>query len=300
MPEGEKATLLGLLNPYGIEPVTVLVAVLIITTLLLWKFATYAYVTNTGSNNVIVINTEAATTNSVNSEVMVNTGPQITNPYSGGSTGYFGPNSTSSSSTTSTITSSSTSTILPVTTIAPIIASPGTTILCNDSSGYTLNYPSLNATIKIAPRSGCFSINVINSTLQSKTLNRSVITALNYTVNNTNVSAEAILHYSCSIPASDITPFILRNGTWQEITPFTLDVATCTVEFAVPSDPVIALLNTNVISTINTTTATTTIQTSTTVSVTSAPTNTGMIFDILIIIIIIIAVALFLYFRQRK
>jgi hypothetical protein len=112
--------------------------------------------------------------------------------------------------------------------------------------------------------------------------------------------AATILHYPCSIPNSDIAPFILRNGTWQEITPFTLNVAACTVEFAVPSDPVIALLNTNVISTINTTTATTTIQTSTTVSVTSAPTNTGMIFDILIIIIIIIAVALFLYFRQRK
>ena len=262
----------------------------------------YAYVTNTGSNNVIVINTEAATTNSINSEVMVNTGPQITNPYAGGSTGYFGPNSTSSSSTTSTITSSSTSTILPVTTIAPIIASPGTTILCNDSSGYTLNYPSLNATIKIAPRSSCFSINVINSTLQSKTLNRSVITALNYTVNNTNVSAEAILHYPCGIPNSDIAPFILRNGTWQEITPFTLDVATCTVEFAVPSDPVIALLNTNITSTIPTTTSTpTTIQTSVTTAMPTAPQNTEATWAIIaIVILIIVVVALYLYSRTRK
>ena len=261
---------------------------------------TYAYVTNTGSNNVIIINTEAATTNSINSEITVNTGPQISNPYSGGSTGYFGSNSTLTSSTTSTISSSSTSTILPVTTITQIIASSGTTKACNDTSGYTINYPSLNATIKIAPGiRGCFNVNVTNSTSQSKTLNRSVITALNYTVNNTNVSTEAILHYPCSISNSDVAPFILRNGTWQEITPFTLNVAACTVEFAVPSDPVIALLNTNATSTILTTAATTAVQTS--VPVTSVPTNTGMILEILIIlIIIIIAVALFLYFRRKS
>ncbi|MCL5786760.1 MAG: YncE family protein [Candidatus Marsarchaeota archaeon] len=261
---------------------------------------TYAYVTNTGSNNVIIINTEAATTNSINSEITVNTGPQISNPYSGGSTGYFGSNSTLTSSTTSTTSSSSTSTILPVTTITQIIASPGITKACNDTSGYTINYPSLNATIKIAPGiRGCLNVNVTNSTSQSKTLNKSVIRALNYTVNNTNVSTEAILHYPCSIPNSDVAPFILRNGTWQEITPFTLNVAACTVEFAVPSDPVIALLNTNATSTILTTAATTAVQTS--VPVTSVPTNTGMILEILIIlIIIIIAVALFLYFRRKS
>ena len=263
---------------------------------------TYAYVTNTGSNNVIIINTEAATTNSINSEITVNTGPQISNPYSGGSTGYFGSNSTVTSSTTSTISSSSTSTILPVTTITQIIASSGTTKACNDTSGYTINYPSLNATIKIAPGiRGCFNVNVTNSTSQSKTLNRSVITALNYTVNNTNVSTEAILHYPCSISNSDVAPFILRNGTWQEITPFTLNVAACTVEFAVPSDPVIALLNTNVTSTIITTAATTTVQTSVTTATPTAPQNTEMVWTILaIVIIIIVVVALYLYSRRRK
>jgi YVTN family beta-propeller protein len=262
---------------------------------------TYAYVTNTGSNNVIIINTEAATTNSINSKVTVNTGPQISNPYSGGSTGYFGSNSTLTSSTTSTTSSSSTSTILPVTTITQIIASSGITKACNDTSGYTINYPSLNATIKIAPGiRGCFNVNVTNSTLQSKTLNRSVITALNYTVNNTNVSAEAILHYSCSIPNSDVAPFILRNGTWQEITPSTLNVAACTVEFAVPSDPVIALLNTNVTSTIPTTVATTAVQTSVTTAAATPPQNTETVWTILAIVIVIIVIVLYLYSRRRK
>ena len=77
----------------------------------------------------------------------------------------------------------------------------------------------------------------MNATTLSKSVNNSVITAVNYTINRANVSTDAILHYSCSIPNSDVAPFILRNGTWQEITPFTLNVAACTVEFAVPSDP---------------------------------------------------------------
>ena len=268
--------------------------------------ALFSSVSPTSTTYYCIFVTDSATTsvtvNSINSEVMVNTGPQISNPYSGGSTGYFGPNSTLTSSTTSTTSSSSTSTILPVTTITQIIASSGITKACNDTSGYTINYPSLNATIKIAPGiRGCFNVNVTNSTLQSKTLNRSVITALNYTVNNTNVSAEAILHYSCSIPNSDIAPFILRNGTWQEITPFTLNVAACTVEFTVPSDPVIALLNTNVTSTIPTTVATTAVQTSVTAAAATPPQNTETVWTILaIVIIIIVVVVLYLYSRRRK
>ena len=262
-------------------------------------------VTPTATTYYCVLITDSATipvtVNSINSEVTLkSSGPQISNPYAGGPTGYFGPNSTLTSSTTSITTSSTTSTILPVTTIAPIIASSGTTKVCNDTSGYTVNYPSLNATIKIVPESGCFSLTVTNSTLQSKKLNRSVITALNYTVNNTNVSADATLHYSCSIPNSDVAPFILRNGTWHEITPFTLNVAACTVEFAVPSDPVIALLNTNITSTITTTTAISTVQTSVpTTPLTQQSNNTTLILILIIIVIIVIA-ALFIYLRNRR
>ena len=240
------------------------------------------------------------TVNSTNGEVIVNTGPQVSNPYAGGPTGYFGPNSTLSSSTTSTITSSST-TILPVTTITPITASPGTKDICNDSSGYTINYPSLNATIKVAPAiNGCFRINIINATSQSRVSNNSVITAINYTVNNTNVSADMILHYSCSIPNSDVAPFILRNGTWQEITPFTLNATACTVEFAIPSDPVIALLNTNVTSTINTTAATTTAQTPVTTAPAPQQNNSPVLILILVILVIIVIAVLFIYLRNRR
>ena len=266
---------------------------------------TYAYMTNAGSNNVLIINTGTAITNSINSEVMVNTGPQISNPYAGGPTGYFGPNSTLSTSTTS-ITTVSTSTILPVTTISPknitvVNASASApTQLCNDSSGYIIYYQSLNATFHITSGTNtCFDAIAVNATTLSKSVNNSVITAVNYTINRANVSTDAILHYSCSIPNSDVAPFILRNGTWQEITPFTLNVAACTVEFAVPSDPVIALLNTNTTSTTLTTSAATTAQTS--IPNVTVQQNTGTIWEILIIVIIVIVViALFIYFRRKR
>ena len=117
---------------------------------------------------------------------------------------------------------------------------------------------------------------------------------------NTNVSTDAILHYSCSIPNSDVAPFILRNGTWQEITPFTLNATACTVEFAIPSDPVIALLNTNVTSTINTTAATTTVQAPVTTAPAPQQNNSTILILVLIVIVIIVIAALFIYMRDRR
>ena len=117
---------------------------------------------------------------------------------------------------------------------------------------------------------------------------------------NTNVSTDAILHYSCSIPNSDVAPFILRNGTWQEITPFTLNATACTVEFAILSDPVIALLNTHVTSTINTTAATTTAQTPVTTAPAPQQNNSPVLILILVILVIIVIAVLFIYLRNRR
>jgi hypothetical protein len=109
-----------------------------------------------------------------------------------------------------------------------------------------------------------------------------------------------VLHYSCSIPNSDVAPFILRNGTWQEITPFTLNVAACTVEFAVPSDPIIALLNTKVTSTVTTTSATTTAQAPVTTAPALQQNNSTILILVLIEIVIIVIAALFIYMRDRR
>ena len=273
---------------------------------------TYAYVTNcnidcggSGSDNVLIINTGVLIANSINSEVTLkSSGPQISNPYAGGPTGYFGPGptptiptSTTSVTTVSTVsTASTTSTILPVTTVTPKIitvvnsSASAPTQLCNDSSGYIVHYQTFNTTFYIkSGTNNCFDMIAVNATTLSKSVNNSVIIAVNYTIDRANVSADVVQHYSCSIPNSDVAPFILRNGTWQEITPFTLNATACTVEFAVPSDPVIALLNT---AHPNTTT---------TISNYTPPPNPSYLWlYILLLIIIIIIIVILLYSRRRR
>ena len=69
--------------------------------------------------------------------------------------------------------------------------------------------------------------------------------AMNITVrkhNLTNNTVYATLGYGCAINASRIAPFILANGTWRLITPFTTNRELCTVTFGIPADPIVALL----------------------------------------------------------
>ena len=259
---------------------------------------------NTVSANVLITDS-ASTPESANSaSTAAITIPKsktnsVSNPYAGGPTGYFGPNSTLSSSTTSTSTSSSTSTILPATTITQITASPGATLICNDTSGYYIHYPSLNATFHTMPGlSGCFSITAVNVTPEYRALNHSVMVAINYSFSNMDVSSNITIHYPCGTAPSTIAPFILRNGTWDKINPFILNVAACTITFAAPVNPVIAILNTSTstsvaVTTYNATTVQTTISAQT-------PTQQQSYLVIAVIIIVIIAAAILVYIRIRR
>ena len=249
--------------------------------------------------------TDSATYNSIECSsgdiVTVHPITQVTNPYAGGSTGFFGnvPGATTATTSTSSTTTTLTTTA-PIT--IPYATSSGVVQhICNDASGYIVNYPSLNTTFNI--RSGipsCFNVTASNASAKVPSLlNRSVIKAINYTFSNHNVSANVTIHYRCSTPASAITPFILRNGTWQEITPFTINVTACTVTFAAPADPVIALFNTN------STSATTTLNTTTTEPATTSPapgqqqSNTWIIIAVVIMVAIIL-VAIVAYLRMKK
>ena len=265
----------------------------------------YGYVANQGSNNnVIVINTGTDITSSISSYVSLKAATnQVSNPYAGGSTGFFG---NLPGATTATTSASSTSTTT-VHTTAPAGPHPVTTSgvserLCNDTSGYDVNYHPLNATFSVKPGiKSCFNITASSASPKSfpSLLNRSAIKVINYTFSNRNISVNVTMHYPCTTPASDITPFILRNGTWQEITPFTVNVAACTVTFAAPADPVIALFNTN------STSATTTLNTTTTEPATTAPapgqqqSNTGIIVAVVIIVAIIL-IAIVAYLKMKR
>jgi hypothetical protein len=68
---------------------------------------------------------------------------------------------------------------------------------------------------------------------------------INVTVNKRNLTNNSVyttLGFDCAINSSRVAPFILQNGTWAPITPFTINKNLCTVTFKVPSDPVVALL----------------------------------------------------------
>lgn len=109
-----------------------------------------------------------------------------------------------------------------------------------------MTYTSLGATFQVGPGiSGCFNMTAINATTEDINASNStmrLLDAVNFTASS-NVRVNATMHYACSLPSSDVAPFILSNGTWDEIRPFTVDPSACTVTFAVPSDPVIALFD---------------------------------------------------------
>ena len=260
----------------------------------------YAYITNGNNDNVIVVNPGISTTNSINSYVTFkSTTNQVSNPYAGGSTGFFGHLPGATTTATSSTTVSTTSTISAVTTATSAqAATSGKVTICDDISGYSANYSSLNATFNIGPGTGaCFNMTATDVTSRYHASNSSVLKAINYTSSNKNISISVTIRYKCSLPSSDITPFILNNSAWHEITPFTVNVAACTVTFAVPTDPVIALINTNS-TTPAATPNTTTLQTTTVPAALPQQPDTGIIAAAIVIVIIILAILA--YLRSRR
>ena len=86
------------------------------------------------------------------------------------------------------------------------------------------------------------------------------LVAVNLSTDNSVSGTSVVLGYNCAINHTRIVPFILANGIWDPITPFTTNSQSCTVSFAVPSDPIIGLMAKN-----QTVTTTTSITTTTTV-----------------------------------
>ena len=117
-------------------------------------------VTPTATNTYAYQVTDSAPINSVacysGDTVTVKSGTQVSNPYAGGSTGFFGhlpgaTTSATSSTTTTTTPTTSANTSVPAN-IPVIRQSTGvTTQLCNDTVGYYIVYNSINATVHILP-----------------------------------------------------------------------------------------------------------------------------------------------------
>jgi uncharacterized membrane protein YgcG len=65
--------------------------------------------------------------------------------------------------------------------------------------------------------------------------------SLSYNAIAGSISSNLTIGYPCSDPG--VAPYILRDGLWEEITPFTTNSASCTLNFSIPADPVVGLFS---------------------------------------------------------
>ena len=155
------------------------------------------------------------------------------------------------------------------TTASPINSAYGTLIINNSGtfSTVSINSNSVTANLGFWPGKITFSLpenmsNTIYLHISNATLSAleapqgyTKIVAINLSIDPAaGVGALATLGYSCSIDSTTIAPFIVANGVWNPITPFTADPHSCTLSFAVPLDPVIGLMVKNQTATVSTTT----------------------------------------------
>ncbi len=220
-----------------------------------------------------------------------NTPETQTSPASSGvvvmaSGGGVGPRSTTSTTSTTsasttvpysttTISRTVSSTITPPIETETVLPSGNQTArLCGSGSSiYNTYYTALSSSFSFNSNStACFAISATNVTRTVNVViaNQSVYLAVNITLNSTAIPfINATMPYPCSIPSYAVAPFILANGSWKPITPFSVNATSCLVSFQVPSDPTIAIFELN--SALKTVNVTTTVPVSPPASGSSAP-----------------------------
>jgi hypothetical protein len=213
---------------------------------------------------------------------------------------------------TAPTTSTATSTIATTTTISISPQRMNATgnnvsvgINASSSGASTIVFNKGQATLYIqSPEAGFFNITIVNVTGNSAAplSDYSKLIALRINITSTLAHKPILdlpitLRYNCRISPNDIAPFMLSNGTWHPISPFTVNSSACSVSFSIRIDPIVALFELLHPSTSNTTTA------APTTTVPAAPTappglNLGCIAAFLVVIAIIILV--YLASRRRK
>ena len=215
---------------------------------------------------------------------------------------------------TTTITTTTTTTVNATTTVPQKIINQSGSVVLNVSSKSPakVNFSAGGAVFDITGNS-TNSISVLlmvaNVTATSPTApaNYTKIIAINESVNSTSASVKSTLTYSCngSITSNRIAPYILKNGVWSAITPFTVNSETCAVTFIVPNDPIIALLE---VANINATKVTSTVTASilpstTTIAQTTSPlggAQSNYILVAAVVVILIIIGCYFIFIRKSK
>ncbi len=233
-----------------------------------------------------------------------------------GGAGGGGPKSTTS--TTSTTTSTSTtllqtttaSTTVPTTTITqrPVINTNNNSVTVNVSAGNNerINFTARDVNVTVTSNSSTpqhVNVSIMNVTpLPPAPSNYSVLLAFNISAPGASM-LNVTLHYNCAAPSSRIAPYIYRNGAWQEIEPFSVNVSACTISFSMPADPIVGVFSTPTLTT--TTTVQTTVPTTSaayTSTIAQAPatqSNTPIYAAVAVVIILAVVVAAYLSFRKK-
>jgi hypothetical protein len=209
--------------------------------------------------------------------------------------------------TTSTATTSVSSTTVPTTTTVQQVNVTGqvqqTPQICIKGGSVKVNYLGLGSSFGVSGLKGCFTlfaVNATNSTQIPVVTNRTVLKVINITASNNNATLNATVGYPCEVPAAEVAPYILKNGGWKAITPFTVDAGACTVSFTIPADPTIALLRLSAYAAPTTTTVWTTVPTTlTTMAAQQQPQGGGNGYA-LAVVIIVVAAAAWALLRKRK
>lgn len=87
------------------------------------------------------------------------------------------------------------------------------------------------------------TVNITNVTVDSPPAPASYqkLNAYNLSV-DADITITATSYYNCSIPSSYIAPFILKGGIWIKISNYTVDGLGCLVNYTIPSDPIVAIM----------------------------------------------------------
>ncbi|MCW6159897.1 MAG: hypothetical protein LVQ95_02295 [Candidatus Micrarchaeales archaeon] len=128
---------------------------------------------------------------------------------------------------------------------------------------------------------------------------------INVTSNSTpkpSTHMHIIEKYNCTIPSSRLMPYLLLNGSWHAITPYSTNSSACTISYNITEDPVLALFE--LITPVSTTTVPSTSVATTSIATTSIPYRTPApsagYYTVLIIIAIALLVAAYELYRRRK
>jgi hypothetical protein len=107
-------------------------------------------------------------------------------------------------------------------------------VTLHPNSGQNVYFNQSGVLLTIEPNGSntTLTITLQNITSEANTaiVNYTELVAVNM-VTNSAIGSNMTVKYNCSIPSALLQPFILRNGTWEKINSFVIDVSSCSVTF---------------------------------------------------------------------